>query len=145
MNRNRLLTVGIFVSLLLNVFLVAYVGTMLARPPEPIPVLAATPVEIGNSIADSISGEAGTRLRSKLGDVGPQLLRNFREYRRALAAASELLKAETVDTQALRQAVRQARDARAEIGSMLTDSFVETAATLSPEERRKLMRRFRLQ
>ncbi|WP_395815531.1 periplasmic heavy metal sensor [Devosia sp.] len=145
MNRNSLLTVGIFVSLLLNVFLVAYVGTMLARAPQMAMVADATPVDVGNRIADNLPSEAGTRLRGKLRDVGPEILRQVREYRRTLASAAELLRAEEVDKPALKQLVTQARDARAEIGNMLTDSFVETAASLPPEERRKLIRRFRLQ
>lgn len=145
MTRNRLLAVGLFVSLLLNVFLVAYGATLLARQPQPLQALGATPVELGNRIAELLPPDQGTRLRGKLGDIGPAMLGNVRAYRQALQAAAELLKADVVDQQALKLAVRAARDARAEIGNLLTDTFVETAAELSPDERRKLIRRFRLQ
>jgi uncharacterized membrane protein len=110
----------------------------------PIQQLDATPVELGYRIADMLPDDAAERLRGELRGLGPQIVQQLRLYRRTLAGAGDLLKAETVDRAALKSVIDEARAYRAKVGDLLTDVFVETAAELPIETRKKLLSRFRL-
>lgn len=143
MTRTRILAIGLVVSLALNVFAVAYGVTLFMRQP-PIQQLDATPVELGYRIADMLPDDAAERLRGELRGLGPQIVEQLRLYRRTLAGAGDLLKAETVDRAALKSVIDEARAYRAKVGDLLTDVFVETAAELPIETRQRLLSRFRL-
>lgn len=143
MTRARMLAIGLVASLALNVFVIAYGATLLVRQP-PIFDLDAAPVERGLRIADMLPEEAGGRLRAQIRGLGPQLIQRMRAYRQSLLEAAAIVRAETVDRTALKAVLDEARAQRAGVGDLLTEAFVETAAELPIETRRKLLETFRL-
>jgi uncharacterized membrane protein len=127
-------------SLCVNVVLATYVSVQWLRPGRPL--AAATPLRMVERVAARLPKDDADILwriyRSKEPGIRPLQL----EYVRALRRTVQVIGQPELDKDALRAAVKDARDQRLKIGDAVIDTFLEMVEQISPKGRRQLVGRF---
>lgn len=139
-----ILTVALLLSVALNAALVGY-GYTLYRI-RPLALLSdPIPPQMLEALATRLPGEAGKLLGDRLEANRPALEAERAGYRAALERAAELIEAESVDTDAVKAAIAEARAHRGRMGDVYVDTLVEMLAALPQAQRRTMVERFRRQ
>lgn len=142
MRMRIILATALLVSVALNAALVGY-GYALYRI-RPLALLSdPIPPQMLESLTSRLPGEAGRLLGDRLEANRPALETERTGYRAALERAAGLIEAETVDTDAVKAAIAEARVYRSRMGDVYVDTFVEMIATLPQAQRHTMVERFR--
>jgi uncharacterized membrane protein len=126
------------VSLCLNVFLAAYLGSQLFGRAKP-GTGAIPPPALISRVAGMLPEADARILWDSYGRSEPQITAAQKDYRQVLADAAGLLRQPTVDEAALKQVVQQARDKRLAIGDMMIEVFLATFPKMSLKGRETLL------
>jgi len=125
-------------SLCCNVVLVTYVSVQWLRPGW-TPTAAGMPPRMIERVAERLPREDADILwriyRSKEAELQPIQA----EYTQALLRTMRLVAQPELDKDALRMAVKDARDKRLKIGDVMIETFVEALERISTKGRRQLV------
>jgi len=125
-------------SLCCNVVLVTYVSVQWLRPGW-TPTAAGMPPRMIERVAERLPREDADILwriyRSKEAELQPIQA----EYTHALLRTMRLVAQPELDKDALRMAVKDARDKRLKIGDVMIETFVEALERISTKGRRQLV------
>jgi uncharacterized membrane protein len=126
------------VSLCLNVFLAAYLGSQLFGRAKP-GAGAMPPPALISRVAGMLPDADARILWDAYGRSEPQITAAQKDYRQVLTDAAGLLRQPTVDEAALKQVVQQARDKRLVIGDMMIEVFLVAFPKMSLKGRETLL------
>ena len=125
-------------SLCCNVVLATYVSVQWFRPGW-TPAGAGVPLRMIERVAERLPKDDADTLwriyRGKEAELQPIQA----DYTRALLKTMELVAQPELDREALRLAVKDARDKRLKIGDVVIGTFVEMLEQISPKGRRQLV------
>lgn len=125
-------------SLCCNVVLATYVSVQWLRPGWN-PAGAGVPLRMIERVAERLPKDDAEILwriyRGKEVEIAPMQA----EYTRALLKTMQLVAQPELDKDALRLAVKDARDKRLKIGDVVIETFVEMLEQISPKGRRQLV------
>jgi uncharacterized membrane protein len=125
-------------SLCCNVVLATYVSVQWFRPGW-TPAGAGVPLRMIERVAERLPKDDADTLwriyRGKEAELQPIQA----DYTRALLKTMELVAQPELDREALRLAVKDARDKRLKIGDVVVGTFVEMLEQISPKGRRQLV------
>jgi len=125
-------------SLCCNVVLATYVSVQWFRPGW-TPAGAGVPLRMIERVAERLPKDDADTLwriyRGKEAELQPMQA----EYTRALLKTMQLVAQPELDREALRLAVKDARDKRLKIGDVVIGTFVEMLEQISPKGRRQLV------
>ena len=125
-------------SLCCNVVLATYVSVQWFRPGW-TPAGAGVPLRMIERVAERLPKDDADTLwriyRGKEAELQPMQA----DYTRALLKTMELVAQPELDREALRLAVKDARDKRLKIGDVVVGTFVEMLEQISPKGRRQLV------
>jgi uncharacterized membrane protein len=118
------------VSLCLNVFLIAYLGSQLFVRPRP-PAGGFAPPMLISRVADMLPAGDARILWDAFGHSEAKITAAHNDYRQFLITASSLLRQPKIDETALKQAVEEARDKRQVVGDLMINVFLEALPKMS--------------
>jgi uncharacterized membrane protein len=127
-------------SLCLNVVFATYVSVQWLRPGRLL--AAGTPLRMVERVAARLPKDDADILRRIYRSKEPEMLPLQVEYARALRRTVHVIGQPELDKDALRAAVKDARDQRLKIGDAVIDTFIEMVEQISPKGRRQLVGRF---
>jgi uncharacterized membrane protein len=130
-------------SLCLNAALGTYVSVQWLRPDLPPVVSSALPQRIMERAAGRLPPDDAEILWRIYRSKQPEMLPLQADFLRALARTMRVLGEQDLDQDALRAAVRDARESRLKIGDAMIDVFVEALTQISAKGRRQLVGTFR--
>lgn len=125
-------------SLCCNVVLATYVSVQWLRPGW-TPAGAGVPSRMIERVAERLPREDADILRRIYRGKEAELHPIQAEYTHALLRTMRLVAQPELDKNALRLAVRDARDKRLKIGDVVIDTFVEALEQISTKGRRQLV------
>jgi uncharacterized membrane protein len=128
-------------SLCVNVVLATYVAVQWFQPGWS-PAGAAMPLRMIERVAARLPADDADILWRIYRGKEPEILPLQMEYTRALLKTMRLTGQAELDKDALRAAVKEARDKRIKIGDAVIETFVEMLEQISPKGRRQLVGRF---
>ena len=124
-------------SLCLNAVLVGYVATVWVKAERPFEALAGP--RIIERVASRLPVADAEILRQAYRSRQGEFASARADYVQALVKPIRLLREEHLDIDALRQAMSESREKRQKVGGLVTETFVDAAAKMSVEGRRKLV------
>lgn len=130
-------------SLCLNVAFGTYVSVQWLRPDLPPVVGAALPMRIMERAAGRLPPEDADILWRVYRGKEPELLPLQADFLRALGRTMRVLGEQNLDQDAMRAAIKEARESRMKIGDIMIDVFVEALTQISAKGRRQLVGTFR--
>jgi uncharacterized membrane protein len=125
-------------SLCVNVVLATYVSVQWFQPGW-TPVGAGMPLRMMERVAARLSKDDADILWRVYHGKEPEILPLQMEYTRSLLKTMRLTGQPELDKDALRAAVKEARDKRVKIGDAVIDTFVEMLEQISAKGRRQLV------
>lgn len=141
MERKRILkTALIALSVGLNVFFLAYLGTQFLRGGSFLAVTASPPA-LMSRVAERLPPADADILWQSYRQAEGRLTAAQRAYRLALAAAAMQLARQEIDKDAFAGAVREARDRRLSVGDLALEVFLDAFPKMSAAGRRQLLTR----
>lgn len=139
---SRIGTAILLASLCLNVLLVAYIGTQWFDRWR-MPIIVAAPTRLMEAIARRLPSDDADVLWRVYRTREAEVTAAQSDYRAAMTAAGELLAAEPLNMDAVREAIVKARTERIELGDLSIAVVIEALPQISPEGRKKLVSRLR--
>lgn len=125
-------------SLCCNVVLATYVSVQWFRPGW-TPAGAAMPLRMIERVAERLPKDDADILWRIYHGKETELQPMQAEYTRALLKTMQLVAQPELNKDALRLAVKDARDRRLKVGDIVIETFVETLEQISPKGRRQLV------
>ncbi len=135
--RRRLLHILLAGSVLLNVVGGTYIATDYVLR-DRTPPFSMSQGRLLSIVADRLPPRVGQTLRADFEKRRPEMQGALADYRRALNEAARLLLAQSLDEQAFRAKIEEARKARARGTDLVLESITRTLAAMPPEKRREL-------
>ncbi|HZT47955.1 MAG TPA: periplasmic heavy metal sensor [Hyphomicrobiaceae bacterium] len=142
LSRRRALGGLLLASLCLNVLLGAFVATRWLEGLR-APLAAVSPPQLMEMLARRLPSADADILRRVFRQRQAEFAAGQADYQAALAATAQLVARPQLDADALRKAVREARDKRMKMGDLAVEVLLEALPQMSLEGRRGLLARLR--
>lgn len=138
--RNRVLAFLLLASLCLNALLAAYVGTQWLKSSRAALITAAPP-RLMELVASRLSKSDADVLWKVFRTKEERFTAAQADYKKALHAAVNVLAEPTLDEEALRQRLTDARNKRMVVGDLVIETFSEAMPEISAEGRQSLVKK----